>query len=263
MRRVLSGAVLLVAAVAAIWFLGTWPLLALAEAVLLLAAFEYSRLARALGLEIPLAFSDLIAMAACAAVVLPGTPVAIVLMAGLVAIGGSSVARGRPGPGALADAAGALFPAIYLGLPLGALVAIHGAAGREALLLLLITVMISDTGQYYTGRTLGRRPLAPAISPGKTIEGALGGFVAGVLCLVFLGRVWLPSAPVSARVLLGIALVASGIIGDLFESRLKRAAGLKDSSALIPGHGGVLDRIDALLFAAPIFYIFLRYAHFS
>ncbi len=91
------------------------------------------------------------------------------------------------------------------------------------------------------------------------MEGAIGGFVGGAACFAIVGRWWLPAVPVTMRVLLGLALVALGIAGDLFESRLKRGAGLKDSSTLIPGHGGVLDRIDALLFAAPVFYVFVRY----
>lgn len=260
MRRVVSGAVLVVIAVSAIWFLGTWPLLALAELIVVLAVIEYERMAAALDILPARAVALAAAMASCAAVAVPGRPVGVVLMAALVAVGAWSVGSGRPGPKGLCDAASALLPAVYLGLPLGALVAIHELAGREALLLLVLTVMISDTGQYYTGRALGRRPLAPTISPGKTIEGAIGGFVAGGLCLTLVGAVWLPAVPTGIRALAGVAIVAAGIVGDLFESRLKRAAGLKDSSTLIPGHGGILDRIDALLFAAPVFYIFLRYA---
>src|SRR5207244_3420438 len=97
------------------------------------------------------------------------------------------------------------------------------------------------------------------ISPKKTIEGAVGGFIFGGLVMAFVGAWWLPSMPLPLRALLGVTLVALGIAGDLFESMLKRSAGVKDSSDLIPGHGGVLDRIDALLFAAPVYYIVLRY----
>ena len=123
----------------------------------------------------------------------------------------------------------------------------------------MLTVAMSDTAQYYTGRAFGRRPLAPAISPKKTIEGAIGGFIAAPLFLAIVGAWWLPAVPVGLRVVLGMAIVAVGIAGDLFESMLKRSAGVKDSSALIPGHGGILDRIDALLFAAPVYYILLKY----
>src|SRR5262249_12646465 len=100
---------------------------------------------------------------------------------------------------------------------------------------------------------------APAISPKKTIEGAVGGFLFGALVLASVGAWWMPDRPVVLRALLGIAVVALGIAGDLFESMLKRSAGVKDSSGLIPGHSGVLDRIDALLLAALIYYLFLKY----
>jgi phosphatidate cytidylyltransferase len=90
------------------------------------------------------------------------------------------------------------------------------------------------------------------------MEGAVGGMVFGTVFAVLAGHRLFPSATVGRLVLLGVSIVILGICGDLFESRLKRAAGMKDSSALIPGHGGILDRIDALLFAAPAFYVFVE-----
>jgi phosphatidate cytidylyltransferase len=148
----------------------------------------------------------------------------------------------------------------YLGFPIGALIVIRQLHGREALFLLMFTVMVSDTAQYYSGRAFGKRLLAPVISPKKTIEGAVGGFVFGAVVMVVAGAWWLPALHVAFRALLGVTLVALGIAGDLFESMLKRSAGVKDSSTIIPGHGGVLDRIDALLFAVPVYYIVLKYA---
>jgi phosphatidate cytidylyltransferase len=123
----------------------------------------------------------------------------------------------------------------------------------------MLTVFGSDTGQYYAGRLFGRTPLAPIVSPKKTVEGAAGGFVCGVLIMIVVGGRWLPAVSVLVRALLGAVIVALGITGDLFESMLKRSAGVKDSSSLIPGHGGILDRIDALLFAAPVYYVVLRF----
>ena len=146
----------------------------------------------------------------------------------------------------------------YIGLPLGMLVSVQALNGPKATLLLIATVVLSDTAQYYSGRTFGRRPLAPTISPKKTIEGAIGGLVFGTLFMALAGPRVLPGlAPVPMAVL-GLTVVVLGICGDLFESRLKRDANLKDSSSLIPGHGGVLDRIDALLFAVPAYYLYLR-----
>ncbi len=147
---------------------------------------------------------------------------------------------------------------VYLALPLAALVQIRLIAGPQALFLVMLTVMVSDTAQYYAGRAFGRRPLAPRISPKKTIEGAIGGFVVAATMFAVVGAWWAPGMNLGVRIVLGIALVALGIAGDLFESFLKRRAGVKDSSNLIPGHGGVLDRIDALLFAAPAYWLALK-----
>ena len=147
-----------------------------------------------------------------------------------------------------------LLAPVYVGLPLGMLVGVQVDAGWRATLLLLGTIVVSDSAQYYTGRAFGSRPLAPTISPKKTVEGAIGGVIFGVLFVIGASRFMLPGMSVSVGIILGAIVVALGIIGDLFESRLKRVAGVKDSSSLIPGHGGVLDRIDALLFATPAFY---------
>jgi phosphatidate cytidylyltransferase len=120
-------------------------------------------------------------------------------------------------------------------------------------------VMVSDTAQYYSGRAFGRRLLAPSISPKKTIEGAIGGVIFGMAAMAIGGRLVFPAENVPVLLFVGAAVVGFGIAGDLFESLLKRSAGVKDSSNLIPGHGGVLDRIDSWLFAAPVYYVFVRY----
>jgi phosphatidate cytidylyltransferase len=192
--------------------------------------------------------------------------VPVVLLSAVVVAGAFAVAHGRPGPGVLADAAATLFAPIYLGLPLGALAWVRAnwwfapgrADGRAAVLLLLAVIVVSDSAQYYTGRAFGRRPLAPSISPKKTVEGAIGGVVFGTAATVFGGH-YLFDTPLWTVVLLGATIALAGIVGDLFESLLKRSAGVKDSSNLIPGHGGVLDRIDSWLFAAPVYYMFIRF----
>jgi len=162
------------------------------------------------------------------------------------------------GRGLTVDRAAARFLAPwYIGMPLGMLAAVQAIGGRMATLLLVATIVVSDSAQFYTGRLLGRRPLAPAISPKKTIEGAVGGAVLATLFLALAGPRVLPLAGVPSLVLLGLIIVALGICGDLFESRLKRIAGVKDSATLIPGHGGILDRLDGLLFATPAFYLYL------
>ena len=264
MTRVLSGAALLAIAVALVWFASATIFFLVAEALLLLSFGEYAALARASGVSIPELPSALAAGLTAAAFSrlafnVPWVSMDIVLMSAFVVLGGLTLARWKSGPDALALASASVFPCFYLGLPIGAMMVIREVEGREVLFLLMLTVAASDTAQYYTGRAFGRRPLAPAISPKKTIEGAVGGFLIGPAFLAVVGAWWLPAATVALRVVLGVAIVAVGIVGDLFESMLKRSAGVKDSSALIPGHGGILDRLDALLFAAPVYYILLKY----
>ena len=259
MLRILSALVLIPLVIGAIWFLPPLGLLAVALVFLWLAFLEYVRLADALGVRVPTAVAGCATAATCIAVAWPGSSLDAVLMAALLATGALAVAAGRVGRDVLAPVVAGLFAPLYLGLPLGALVAVRTLVGREAVLLLLVTVIASDTAQFYCGSLLGRHRLAPVISPKKTIEGAVGGFVGGIVAIAIVGEWWLPSLSVLSRIGLGVVVVATGILGDLFESQVKRSAGVKDSSALIPGHGGVLDRIDALLFAAPAYYLFLRY----
>jgi len=263
--RVLSGAALILIAVVLVWFAPPLLFLLASLALLVLAFVEYVSLARAVDIDLP-AWPVGMGVATTAGALSRtatggGSSVALeaVLMSAGVAIAALVLPRWRGGRDALPLASASLLPILYLGLPIGALVAIRETRGPEGLFLLMLTVMVSDTAQYYTGRLFGRTPLAPAISPKKTMEGAIGGFVFGTLLMAVGGHWWLPGAPWPLRTLLGAAIVALGIAGDLFESMLKRSAGVKDSSTLIPGHGGVLDRIDALLFAAPIYYVVLKY----
>jgi len=130
----------------------------------------------------------------------------------------------------------------------------EGADGRKLLLALLFVVWAADIGAYYAGRQFGRRPLAASISPAKTIEGAIGGLLLAVIvALIFAMILW---GQQSFYWLLVVTVVAAvSIVGDLVVSREKRAAGLKDSGRLLPGHGGLLDRIDSTLAASPVFVL--------
>jgi phosphatidate cytidylyltransferase len=262
--RVWSGAALVVITVAVVWFAPAPLFFAVAEVLLLLAFIEYARLSSAVGYPLPVVVSGAAALLASVAIsggMVVGTAVALdaVLMTAFVALAAMALTTWRGDRDALGRVSAAVFPMLYLGLPIGALIAIRAMRGPAGLFLLMLTVMVSDTAQYYSGRLFGRRLLAPVISPKKTVEGAIGGFVFGMLLMGAAGHWWLPDVSWPVRSILGAALVALGIAGDLFESMLKRSAGVKDSSALIPGHGGVLDRIDALLFAAPIYYVVLKY----
>jgi phosphatidate cytidylyltransferase len=257
--RVLSALVLLPIVVGAVWFLPPVATLGLALVAAVLAFLEYAAIAAALDTQIPRIVSGAAVLAACTALGSPSVPLDLVLLTAVITIGALAVGGGQPGPAVLRNVAAAVLPIVYIGLPLGALAAVRALGGREALLLLMATIVISDSAQYYTGRALGRRALAPAISPKKTVEGAVGGLLIGTLAFIAGTRLIFPAASLVLTVLAGASIAALGIVGDLFESLLKRSAGVKDSGSIIPGHGGVLDRIDSWLFAAPVYYVFIRY----
>lgn len=149
------------------------------------------------------------------------------------------------GLGALAWGYAGLLPAAVVALR------VREDAGWQWVVLLFVVTWANDTFAYFTGRFLGRRQLAPRISPKKTWEGFWGGSAGSVGCAIAVKFLFLPALSVSAAVVVGAGAAVLSPLGDLSESMLKRAAGVKDSGRIIPGHGGLLDRIDAVLFVAP------------
>jgi len=127
--------------------------------------------------------------------------------------------------------------------------------------LAIAVTFVCDTGAYFAGRSLGRHKLAPAVSPGKTVEGGVGGLLAAFGFTVLARYTFFPALTWLDCVLVGVAAGTLGPIGDLTESLLKRSAGVKDSGNLIPGHGGMLDRIDAVLFVGAYVYWHVRLLH--
>jgi phosphatidate cytidylyltransferase len=128
---------------------------------------------------------------------------------------------------------------------------------RHTVLVLMGTIWAGDAAAYYGGRAFGRHKLAPIVSPNKTIEGAIAGLAGSILAGIILGS-WLLQRQISFLVVASLAAAVAGQLGDLVESALKRSAGVKDSSSLLPGHGGMLDRLDSLMFAAPVFFWFFH-----
>ena len=148
---------------------------------------------------------------------------------------------------------------LVLGSVWVALVALHGhpeANGPLLVSCLLVMIWAADSGAYFAGRRWGRRKLAVHISPGKTLEGLLAAFVAGLLAALLCALLLLQMSLVKLALFMLVCLVtiAMSVVGDLTESMIKRSGGVKDSGELLPGHGGVLDRIDSLTAAAPVFF---------
>nr|MBN2277086.1 phosphatidate cytidylyltransferase [candidate division Zixibacteria bacterium] len=131
--------------------------------------------------------------------------------------------------------------------------------GGDWLLFLFGTLWLSDTLAMFIGKALGKRKLAPTVSPNKTVSGFVGGLSGGLIVALIMYFWRLPEIPIFQLCLAGVLISMIGQLGDLVESCWKRAVGIKDSSAIIPGHGGILDRFDSLLFAAPALYFTLKY----
>ena len=160
------------------------------------------------------------------------------------------------GPGALRDCVAGAFAAVYLPFLAGFVVLMLDAPlGERRVLLFILLVVASDVGGYTAGVLLGRHPMAPRVSPKKTWEGTVGGWIGGVLATMLLGA-WLVELPWLHGLALGAIVATLAPFGDLSKSMVKRQMGVKDFSALIPGHGGMFDRIDSLLFVAPVVYYY-------
>jgi phosphatidate cytidylyltransferase len=188
------------------------------------------------------------------------TDVFLIFLLGIAVL---TLATNRPMVEALPAAGISSSALLLVAFPLTFAIRLHGSSlglGRKVLLFALVITWVGDTVAYFVGRAIGKHPFAPILSPKKTWEGALGGFVGSLLVGVAFSK-WI-GVPVGS--MLGMAAVGNvaGQVGDLLESAYKRSAGVKDSGTLLPGHGGILDRIDALILAIPVvcyYWLWLGY----
>ena len=261
MKRLLTALVAVPLALAAVFWLPLGGFLLFVTLLVEVAVLEYARLGRqhagAMPLTVLLAVVPLVALAACFGILgWPGPPAATVLFAAMliVPVGFGSLALFSRAP--LVEALSGLgllaFGLPYFVLPIVSLAHLK-LESSSLLLMLLAVVWVGDTAAYYLGTRWGRHKMAPVVSPHKSWEGAIAGLLASLGVAAAL-MWWLDgSIDGGLLALAGVTAVAAQI-GDLVESVIKRAAGVKDSGRLLPGHGGVLDRIDGLLFAAPVWH---------
>jgi phosphatidate cytidylyltransferase len=247
-------------------YLGDWTFTAFVALILGLAAWEFSKISKVSGYQ-PAAVVAIIGAASLALSrgwnEFESAPWVIALII-IVAMIYHMVAYERGRDQAGTDFSVTLTAALYPGWLGAYLISIRSLpAGFWWLLLVLPCVWIADSGAYFIGRAFGKHKLSPRLSPKKTWEGYLGGVVVGTLGavgLVYLLKIWaLPAFSITPLqgALLGFLLSTITTLGDLGESMIKRQSGVKDSSNLLPGHGGVFDRIDSWLWAAPIGYYFI------
>jgi phosphatidate cytidylyltransferase len=271
-QREVTAAVLIPAVLAVLVFAPTWAFSLLVAAAATAALLEFYALLAAAGWDVPRAAGLLLFLGVLAAAHL-GHPGAIVAVAGAtIVVLPTLVMFARPPVAALLpSSAGAVFATLYVALGGGAIIGLR-KMGWENVLFLLAVVWAGDSAAYYAGRRWGKRKLAPTVSPKKTWAGFYGqlggGAVMGALGGFFLASV-LRSAPgvpdsgpplaqaVALGLLLGTLVSVVAVVGDLVESTFKRSVDVKDSGGLLPGHGGLLDRLDSLLYASPVLLLVL------
>ena len=244
--RVLTAIVLLPLALGSLW-LGGYPWAGLVAAAILIMFSEWSAMLRLGGL---IRRVGLAILAGALLLMLMGSPAeSLILLGGGAGLAGLFARKLQPGS-ARATMAGIL----YCGLPALALVWLRGQPlGIYAVLVVLLSVWGADITAYFTGRAIGGPKLAPAISPNKTWSGAIGGLAGAAALAALAGLIWpgyANPAGVMRLAAIAVPLAVVSILGDLFESGLKRRAGVKDSGTILPGHGGVMDRLDGLVPAA-------------
>jgi phosphatidate cytidylyltransferase len=260
-RRILTGVIFVPILVGLAW-IGGWAFTAFVSVLGALGLGEYASIARRAGTPVPKAW--VVLLGAAAPIVLHvGGVVAIAPMTAAVTMLTLLRSLGRRRDELRAVAA-TVFGFAYVPLLLGHLVLLRdlpfpaGASSAGVLVVFLVT-WACDSGAYLFGRMLGRHRPWPGISPNKSAEGAIAGVVFAVAAALA-SRVWFaPMLSLWAAIGLGLVMGLLCQVGDLIESAIKRQAGLKDTSALIPGHGGVLDRFDSMMFAAPAAYYFFRF----
>ena len=223
------------------------------------ALWEFQDLVRASGWLAPRALSFALFAAILAGAYLGSAPILVAAAGGVLVALPTAVLLAAPRePVWLGSAAGISFATLYVGAGGAAIIALR-ALGWETVFFLLGVVWAGDSAAYYVGTRFGRRKLAPVVSPKKSWEGFWGqvaaGAVFGALLAVLLPRLTgTPAVAAAAGGLLGAVMSVVAVVGDLVESTFKRSCAVKDSGALLPGHGGLLDRLDSLLYASPVLY---------
>ena len=264
-QRELSAAVAIPAVLAILWFAPPWGFGALVALLALATLHEFYRLAEASGIPVPKWIALAFAAAVLAAAVVPAPSPSGLTVAGGMFLAAAIFATtlmvaGIPTARALSGTAVTTLGLPLIVFPCCALIwlaraNLPGASerfGPRLILFLLVTIWGCDSFAYYVGKNFGRHKLAAEVSPKKTIEGSVGGLLGSVLVAVGAAMLFVPEfRPMEAALIGGLASTA-GQLGDLVESLFKRGAGVKDSGRFLPGHGGFYDRVDSLLFAAPV-----------
>jgi len=189
------------------------------------------------------------------------TPMMIIILISLnfLTAGAISLSFYRSDPGILQAVSMQIQGTVYIPVMISSLIFLRNTGGISWIFFLLAIVFAGDIGAYYAGSYMGHRKLCPAVSPNKTVEGSAGGLMGNLLVGGIIKAFFFPSFPWKICIPMFLCIGFAGQMGDLFESALKRSVQIKDSGSILPGHGGMLDRIDALIFASPVALVFKDY----
>jgi len=261
-QREITAAVLIPAVLAVLVFAPTWAFSLLVAAAACVALLEFYALLAAGGWQVPRA-AGLVLFAALLAAAHLAAPVALLaLTAATLLLLPTLVMFASPAEAVLLpSSAGAVFATLYVALGASSIIGLR-AHGWQPVVFLLAVVWAGDSAAYYVGRRWGKRKLAPVVSPKKTWEGLWGQLAGGTLFGAAAAFLLVPGARGTASTALagagfGLVVSATAVIGDLVESTFKRSVAVKDSGGLLPGHGGLLDRLDSLLYASPVLLLAL------
>ncbi|MCI0413841.1 phosphatidate cytidylyltransferase [bacterium] len=256
MKRVLTALILIPAIVYIVQFAPAFVCIALIFLVMLLALQEYLSL-----VDVPVTFRIVSSLIAAIATLIHLWPqFSLVMLLGVVLLLTLALFPSLEMAAAFHAAISGFFGAIYVGGLMGFLIAIRiWNGGEDFLMMLLLIIWAGDSFAYFAGKSFGRHKLSPTVSPNKTWEGAVAGFVFGIAAAIICKFTFIPELELVNAIGLGAVVGIAGQIGDLCESIVKRAAKVKDSGGIIPGHGGMLDRVDSLLFGAPAMYYYLSF----
>ncbi len=255
MKRIATAAVLAPSVFLIVWFAPVSVFAVFVMAVSSACFFEYSQMASKKGVRVLLAHGTAAALVIefISLSYMPAAYAALAII--LITLFAGAVMKKEAGMETLVFT---LLGVVYIGVCFSAPILLRSMPEGERLVLLgCFGVWGADIGAYYAGRAFGKHKLAPAISPGKTVEGAVGGVLSALLFCFLFASLFFRSADAVTVVAAGVAGGVIGPLGDLSESMMKRYFGVKDSGSILPGHGGLLDRVDAVMFSLPIFYIFL------
>jgi len=259
LTRIISSIVSLPILLAIIYFGTPFHFFLLLEFAIFIGLYEFYRMIEKGGLGC-YKWAGIILGILLSAAIFKGTYINLVIAASVIILFIIRIFEGNTSDNTFSYVSNTIFGIVYVSFLMSYLGVIRasGDNGRELIFFVLLITWMGDTTAYYGGKGFGKHKLAPAISPKKTVEGAIIGLIGSIVGAI-IAKSWFLDISILNAIAAGILIGVFGQFGDLSESIIKRNLQVKDSGGIIPGHGGILDRVDSLLFSAPVFYYYYRF----